>query len=184
MTFEVYDKSEGIPKGDGTSDEVLPVGKGSIEVVRVSANSSECRVVKLQPNMQLFEGDLIANLIYDRNTKFGFFIYGKFDIDQNNVASTNEADVIKRLVVQWGATLAEKIDIDTDFVVMGKEPVVPNVPKEELEGNAIAKFEHEKALKEAAEYDAIRGKAIELHIPILNQNRFLYLIGFYDQAKK
>ena len=26
--------------------------------------------------------------------------------------------------------------------------------------------------------------AKDLHIPILNQNRFLYLIGYYDQARK
>jgi hypothetical protein len=33
-------------------------------------------------------------------------------------------------------------------------------------------------------YDLVRNTARDLHIPIVNQNRFLYLIGYYEQARR
>src|SRR5688572_12045987 len=45
LTFEVYDKIDGIPPlGDPADQEQLPQGKASIEVVRVGSGSSEARV--------------------------------------------------------------------------------------------------------------------------------------------
>ena len=40
------------------------------------------------------------------------------------------------------------------------------------------------AIAEAEAYDAIRNRAIEYRIPILNQNRFLYLVGYYNQSAR
>src|SRR5581483_8495558 len=132
LTFEVYDRAEGIPPvGDASTDDNLPTGKGSIEVVRVGAGSSECRIVKQQAGQVIHEGDLIANLVYDRNTKYQFFIYGDFDLDQNGVSTPQDADVIKRLVTQWGGKVTDKVNADTDFVVLGKEPTVIIPSKEE-----------------------------------------------------
>lgn len=183
MTFEIYDKWEGVPALN-SDDEHLPVGKGSLEVVHVSSGSSECRVIKTQPGNQIVEGDVIANLVYDPNVKWAFKVYGDFDIDQNKVASTQETDIVKRLIVQWGGQLTEKINMDTDFLVLGKEPVVPNYTKEQIESSPLLKFERDKAEEALKAYEAVKTTALELHIPVLSQNRFLYMIGFYDQAKK
>jgi hypothetical protein len=184
MTFEIYDRIEGVPKNDTSSEETMPVGKGSLEVTRVSAGSSACRIIKIQPGQQPLVGDIVANLIYDPNTKQHFMVYGKFDIDQNGVATDQEADVVKRLITQWGGDLIDKISIDTDFLVMGKEPVVPNATPEQRAADAILDFNIKKAEEELKKYNDIRNAAIEMHIPVLNQNRFLYYIGYYDQAKK
>ena len=73
--------------------------------------------------------------------------------------------------------------VDTDFVVMGKEPVVPILTKED-EGDPPKVEIHDKRQKELDEYLDIRSKAISLGVPILNQNRFLYFIGYYDMAKR
>jgi cell division protein FtsB len=184
MTFEVYDKTDGMPRVSTTQDDQLPVGKASIEVVHVSTDSSECHVIRVQPGQQLQEGDLIANLIYDPNVRRGFMVYGNFDIDQNGVATPQEADIVKRLIVQWGGGVVEKIGVDTDFLVMGKEPVLPSITKEQLASDPIAKFDYEKAELASKAYDEVRNKAVELHIPVMNQTRFLYLIGYFDQARK
>ena len=71
-TFEVYDKIDGIP---GLGSEPLgpnnmPKGKGSIEVVRVGQNSSECRIVHMQTGQTLSEGDILGNLVYNKDTQF------------------------------------------------------------------------------------------------------------------
>jgi hypothetical protein len=183
MTFQIYDKLEGIPRIEGAAED-LPPGKGSLEIVRVGPGSSECRIIKMNEGQQPQEGDIIANVVYDKNTKFRFKVYGDFDIDHNGVATPAEADVIKRLVVAWGANITDNIDIDTDFLVMGKEPVVPNYPKDQLDTDPVKKFEAENAQKALKAYDDIRNKALELQIPVLNQNRFLYMIGYWDQGRK
>lgn len=180
MTFEVYDKNEGIPRSS-EGDETLPMGKASIEVIRSSPGSSECKVIKVQPGQQIFNGDLLANLVYDPNIKIRFHVYGDFDLDQNGVANANETEQVKRLITQWGGIVVDKIDIDTDFVIMGKEPVMPEKPTDD---DPISKHNWETAKKKLDAYDSVREKALGLYIPVMNQNRFLYYIGYFDQAKK
>ena len=184
ITFEVYDKFEGIPPaGDPTTDENLPRGKASIEVIRVGSGSSEARVTRVTPGTQISEGDLIANLVYDPNVKYNFFVHGDFDLDRNNVATPQDADVIKRLITQWGGNIVDKVNVDTDFVILGKEPELPVLTPEEMQ-NPFEAQRLANAQTKLEEYERVRNTARELHIPILNQNRFLYLIGYYDQIRR
>jgi hypothetical protein len=183
MTFEVYDKNEGIPKM-GANDESLPAGKASIIVERVSPGSSEARIIKQSPGSQISVGDVIANLVYDPNVKFRFKVFGDFDIDQDGKATPQETEVVKRLIAQWGGIVTDDLNIDTDFLIMGKEPVVPAIPPEQLKDDPIREFEQKKAVEAKEQYEAVKNKALELHTPVLNQNRFLYFVGFFDQARK
>ena len=185
LNFEVYNKGEGIPvtKADVLSNSGLPEGKASIEVLRIGQNVTECRVVHLAPNQTISQGDIIANLVYDRNTSYHFFVYGEFDVDQNGVASTAEGDIIKSLATRWGGKVDTKISIETDFVILGREPKIPSYTADELNepANLDKKNRADAALKA---YQAIITSAGDLHIPIMNQNRFLYYVGYYDQAKR
>lgn len=184
MTFEVYDRSTGVPPlGEGLSNENLPVGKASIEVTRVGASSSEARIIKQQPNTNVTEGDVIANLIYDPNVKFHFVVFGKFDLDQNGVATQQDTQVIKRLITQWGGQLTDGVGTDTDFVVLGQEPVIPQFTADE-ENDPLVQQKIATAKKELDEYEAVRRVASELNIPIMNQNRFLYFVGYFDLATR
>ena len=184
LTFEVYDKIDGIPPiGDPANTEQLPQGKASIEVVRVGSGSSEARITRQTQGTQLVEGDLIANLIYDPNVKYNFVVYGDFDMDRNGQATPQEADIVRRLVTQWGGQLMDKVNVDTDFVVLGAEPTLPTFTREDLQDPFNQKrLADAQAALEA--YDQVRNRARDLHIPIMNQNRFLYLIGFYNQARR
>ena len=184
LTFEVYDKAEGVPgiPENAAPDEQLPVGKGSIEITHVGTTSSECRIIKTTPGAVLTEGDLIANLVYDPHTKYNFFVYGKFDLANNGRPNDPDAEVIKRLVTQWGGKLGDEVNVNTDFVVLGAEPVVPSFSKDDITAENQEKIN--KAQEQLAKYQEIEAEAKDLHIPILNQNRFLYYVGFYDQAKR
>jgi predicted nucleic acid-binding Zn-ribbon protein len=185
LTFEVFDKGEGIPRpGDANNEENLPQGKASIEVIRVSPSTSECRVTRTTPGTTLSEGDLIVNLVYDRNTKYNFVVYGNFDLDRNGVATPQDAEVVKRLVTQWGGNVVPDINVDTDFVVLGREPEIPTATRDELANDPILKARYDAAVAESEAYSQISAKAREYRIPILNQNRFLYLIGYYNQAQR
>jgi hypothetical protein len=162
----------------------LPKGKASIEVIVVGQNSSQCRVTRVTAGQTLSQGDICANAIYDRNIKPMFYVYGKFDIDQNNVPTDQETEVIKNLIQRWGGRLTDKLNVDVDYVIMGKEPTLPNYSKEELAESPIAKQRHDEAQAALKAYDDVRGNAADLHVPLMNQNRFLYYIGYYEMARR
>ena len=184
LTFEVYDKLNGVPTipPTATGDEQLPVGKASIEIIHVGQNSSECRIVKQMPGVVLTEGDPIANLVYDAHQKYKFDVYGSFDLAKSGRPTTADAEVVKRLITQWGGTLIDRVSPDTDFLVIGAEPVLPEFSKDDLTPENQDKLT--KAQEALDKYQEVLGQAKALHIPVLNQNRFLYYIGYYDQATR
>ena len=184
MSFEIYDRIQGIPKsGEPTNDENLPKGKASIEILRVSPGSSECRIVRQTPGETVVEGDACVNLVYDRNVKYNLMVYGNFDLDRNGQTNPADTDVIKRLITRWGGKVVDKLTADTDFLVIGKVPEIPTYTQEELDRPEI-QFEVEKKKKEVADFDELLGQAIQLNVPILNQNRFLYFTGYYEQSAR
>jgi hypothetical protein len=184
LTFEVYDKVDGVPKlNPGQSALDMTKGKASIEIINVGQNSSQCRIVRTSAGQTVSQGDLCVNIAYDRNIKPVFYVYGKFDMDNNNVSTDAEAEVIKNLITRWGGKVADRLNIDVDFIVMGKEPVVPIYTPDELTRPIEkAKFDEAKAALEA--YNKVRDEAVGMHIPVLNQTRFLYFTGYFDLAKK
>jgi hypothetical protein len=159
----------------------MPQGKASLEVFNVSSDTSECRIIKTQPGQQLVIGDLIMNLIYDPNIPYNFVVYGKFDLSGTGASSPGDADIIKRLITQWGGKIQDKVDLDTDFVIMGSEPVIPPVTDP---NDANGQLRRQEAERQHAQYEAFIASASQLSIPVMNQNRFLYFIGYYDQATR
>ena len=121
--------------------------------------------------------------MYDKNIKPVFHVYGKYDMDGNGVATDGEAEILKNLIVRWGGRVSDKVDVDTDFVVMGKEPTVPLYTPEELQ-NPIIKSKKDEAEAALKAFNDVRDSAVSIHVPVLNQNRFLYYTGYFDSAKK
>ena len=182
LTFEVYDKTKGIPPlGNGLADTDMPVGKASIEVFNVQDDTAECRVVRLNAGEQLVVGDLVTNLIFDPNIHYNFFVYGEFDLSNSGISSPNDIDIVKRLIAQWGGNIVDHIDINTDFVIMGREPQLPQVTDP---NDVVAQNRNQQAQQAQKRYQDILNQASGLGIPTLNQNRFLYFIGYYDLAKR
>jgi hypothetical protein len=90
---------------------------------------------------------------------------------------------VKRLITQWGGEVVPDINVDTDFVVLGAEPQVPVLSKDDLQ-DPVQKAIYDRAVAESEAYANISAKARDYKIPILNQNRFLYMIGYYELAKR
>ena len=183
MTFEVFDKNTGIPAmgADGTRVEEMPKGKASLEVVRIGPGFSECRIIRKEPGMNLIQGDLVMNLVYDKTQKYNFVVYGDFDLDGDGRTSAGDAEVVRRLVTQWGGSVVSDVNVNTDFVVMGVEPKVEAAPPAD---DAVAIAAHQRAVQELDRYLAVRQQAVSLNIPILNQNRFLNFVGYSSQAAR
>jgi hypothetical protein len=183
MTFQVYDAVTGIPKVTAERPTDLPQGKGSVQVIRVDPNSAEARVVNQQIGQNIREGDLIANLAYDKNVPVRFRIYGDFDLDNDGVTMPSDRDRMLTLVREFGGQLVEDVTVETDVLVMGKEPEVPRMTEEELLDSRNQRI-HQEAIQRRDDYVAVREQARGLNVPILNQNQFLYYIGYFDQIRR
>jgi hypothetical protein len=159
----------------------MPAGKASIEVMRIGPSHSEARIIRKEPGHPLVQGDLLVNLVYDKSQKYNFVVYGDFDIDNDGRTSAGDGEVIRRLITQWGGNVVNDVNVNTDFVVMGKEPVVDSAPPQD---DAVAQAAHQRAVQELDRYLAVRTTAVSLNIPILNQNRFLNFVGYASQAAR
>jgi NAD-dependent DNA ligase len=110
-------------------------------------------------------------------------IYGNFDLGQTQQPKSADRQKIAALVTEWGGHVQKDINVDTDFVVMGKEPTVGTFSPDELQDPLNRRLQEDQETESKA-YESELDKAKELHIPIMNQNRFLYFCGYYDNAQR
>ncbi len=176
MTFAVYDANAKINKD--RFEELR--GKATIEIIQVLKSTSLGRVVRMERGKTINEGDMIANLVYDPNVVYKFFIAGDFDIDNSGQPSTADRKRIETMVSDWGSKVAENLTYDTDFLVLGIEPKMPDPlaagesRPDIIEGHAQAELKYQR-------YQALIAEAQKYRIPVLNQNRFLALVGYYQR---
>ena len=180
MTFEVYDGVRGIPRMESQTDPALPKGKGSIQVVSVNPTQAECRIVQATPGQTIRAGDVIANLAYDKNVPVRFRIYGDFDLDNNGRSDASDRERLSSLVRQFGGEIVDDVTVKTDVLVLGTEPVVPTLQGDER-NDPTKQAEQFRLQQQRDQYEAVLNKALSLNIPVLNQNQFLYYIGYYEQ---
>lgn len=176
MTFEVFDKNQGVSVDE--SGDLR--GKATIEVIRMSDRSSLCRVVRFGRGRTVNEDDLIANVVYDPNVSYRFYVFGDFDIDTTGQVTSTDRRRVKTMVTQWGGQLITNLSYNTDFLVLGQEPDLP-APLAPTEFDPIVLEQHAAQKKKYQEYQDLIAEAKALSIPILNQNRFLALVGYYQR---
>jgi hypothetical protein len=171
LTLTVYDRGTSIPE-DGK-------GKAEIEVFDVAKTYSAARITKSELTKPILQGDLVANLIWDTDRTNVFVIAGDFDLDNDGVLDYNGADKIKTLIEKWGGRVDDAISIDTDFLVLGKQPQVLQRPTlDELDIDPRAMEVYNASLQRLNRYNGLRDQAQSLWIPIFTSDRFLYFIGY------
>ena len=177
LTFAVYDKNEPIPE-DGQ-------GKAEIEVFNVGQKVSAARISRSSVKKPIVPEDIVANLIWDPKVANDFVIVGDFDFNQDGRIDPEGAERIAELVGRWGGRIVENVAIDTDFVIVGDEPVVGTRPTgEDLNADPDVAQRYQRAVDRSARYTQLVARARELSVPVFNQKRFLYLIGYESLAKR
>jgi hypothetical protein len=171
LTLTVYDRGTSIPE-DGK-------GKAEIEVFDVAKTYSAARIIKSELIKPILQGDLVANLIWDADRTNVFVIAGDFDLDNDGMLDYNGAGKIKTLIEKWGGRVDDAISIDTDFVVLGKQPQVLQRPtQDEIDIDPRALDVYNESLQRLERYNGLRDQAQSLWIPIFTYDRFLYFIGY------
>ncbi len=175
LTFAVHDKNAPIPQ-DGK-------GKAEIEVFDVQKTFSAARIISENKRKPVLEGDIIANLIWDSARKNVFVIAGNFDLDNDSGLDIDAHTKMKALIEKWGGRVDNAVSVDTDFLVLGKQPEVlkkPTVEQLEIDPQAMDKYEASQRIRD--DYEKVRSQAQALWIPIFTYDRFLYFIGYKQQS--
>lgn len=178
LTFTVYDRSGSIPK-DGK-------GKAEIEVFDVGDTFCAARITESDPKKPILMGDIVANLIWHSDKSNVFVIAGDFDLDKDGNIDQNATGRIKSLIEKWGGKVEDQISIDTDYLVLGDQPQVPQQQPtfEQLEVDPGAMQRYQAKLQQLNKYNELQSKAQALWIPIFRYERFLYFIGYKGQISK
>jgi len=177
LTFTVYDKGTAVPK-DGK-------GKAEIRVFDVNKTYSAARIVNPEDSKPILQGDIVANLIWDTDRTNVFVVAGEFDLDSDGQVDSDAATRIETLVEKWGGQMADSITIDTDFLVLGKQPTVLKTPTlEEQEIDPEAEAKHQASLQRLERYNQLRDQAQSLWIPVFTYEKFLYFVGYNSQVSQ
>jgi preprotein translocase subunit YajC len=178
LTFTVYDRSGSIPK-DGK-------GKAEIEVFDVADTYCAARITESNAKKPVLMGDIAANLIWHSDKSNVFVIAGNFDLDNDGNIDQNATGRIKSLIEKWGGKVVDNLTIDTDFLVLGDQPQVPQQQPtfEQLEVDPGAMQRYEALLQQLNHYNLLQSQAQTLWIPIFRYERFLYFIGYKGQISK
>ncbi len=175
LTFTVYDKNMPIPK-DGK-------GKAEIKVFSVDKNISTALITKSEIKRPIILDDIVANLIWDSDKTNVFSIEGEFDLNGDGKIENDAADKLKTLIEKWGGKVANEISIETDYLILGKQPSVLIRPSAtELEMDPMATERYEASRQKRDHYQEIQIQAQALLIPVFNYERFLFFIGYETQA--
>ncbi len=178
LTFTVYDRNAPIPK-DGQ-------GKAEIEVYDVAETYSAARITRSESKNPILEGDIAANLIWNSDETNVFVVAGDFDLDNNGNIDFNAIEKITLLIEKWGGKVTDAISIDTDFLLLGSQPMVPEQQPslEEQDEDPEAMQRYTDMLRKLEHYNQLQGKAQALWIPIFTYERFLYFIGYKGQVSQ
>lgn len=167
MPFEVFSRTEA-PRGIR--------GKASIEVATVLYETAECLVTRSISSRPIIEGDPIVNIAYEPNRKPRFVVRGEFDLDYNGTPDGGEGRrQVESLIDQWGGVVVDELDEQTDFVVVGTAPFIPNVGDRPLTPTTVAQIEKQRLAR--SEFQDLIERARGMFVPVITQSQFLFLIG-------
>lgn len=174
MAFNVFDRDDLVKISDQAGQ-----GKAIVEIINVDADKSVGRVVSSNARARVAEGDVLINVVYDPNRTFSFHVFGQFDLDYDGNAEIRDRERVEAIVSRSGGELADALSFDTDYLVLGSEPAYPTKPDDELD--LIKMSAYRVALENFQAYQDLLGTAQGLGIPVLNQGRFLDLVGFFER---
>jgi hypothetical protein len=176
MAFEVFRAGELI--GLEEFDELR--GIGTIEVITTEPRTATARVVRVERGEDVREGDNIVNLVFDPEADLKFHVFGDFDIQGTGQSNAADRRAIEAMVQRWGGVTVENFSPDVDFLVLGNEPELPD-PLAPGTNDPVQIQEQVRARRAYETWQDLAAEAQSFGVPVLNENRFLALIGYYER---
>ncbi|MEM6756327.1 MAG: hypothetical protein AAF586_04100, partial [Planctomycetota bacterium] len=87
---------------------------------------------------------------------------------------------IESMIERWGGETVEAFSPDVDFLVLGAEPELPD-PLPPGTTDPVLIQEQVRAQRAYETWQDLAAQAADFQVPVLNKNRFLGLIGYYER---
>jgi len=153
-------------------------GKATVEVINIDEGRALVRVMRQARGTTLKSGDVPVNVPYSARQPVVFHVHGQFDLDGDGQADDGDRERLKSIIRGWGGRIADELTYQVDFLVLGQPPSVPEQGGGQPANQQAA--QEQQAAREAYEtYQTLLSDARELSIPVMNQTRFLALVGYY-----
>ncbi len=171
LTLSVYERGAAITR------EAKP--KAEVQIFDIAKNYCAAKITKGSNKRPILTDDLVANLIWDCGQVNVFTVTGDFDIDQDGTTDPGADEKIRKLVEKWGGKAVATVSAETDFIVIGDAPTVPEKPEfEDLELDPTLQKYYDDALRRFNEYKQAQTLAKTLWIPVFKYETFLDFIGY------
>ena len=175
LTFALFSNDRLVKLED---DRATP-GKAVVEVFQLFPDTSVARVVERQRGARIAAGDAAVNLAFDKDRQLKFHVYGDFDIDNTGEPSPREQSRVRTLIQRFGGELADELNFDVDYLVLGIRPELPRELVNSEAADPLKIREFNEATNRYEAYNNLIAEAARFNIPVLNQNRFLDVVGYY-----
>ncbi|MEM6553753.1 MAG: FlgT C-terminal domain-containing protein [Planctomycetota bacterium] len=190
LTFEVFapDEVVTLPNDTQRASEQQVRGKATVQVYSVQENTSLARVVRREKNQLIQAEDQAINLAFTPSTTLSFQVYGEFDLGDGGIG--NDIGQVRSLIEQSGGAVLSPLDdvdpedirlpTDLDYLVLGARPeFVEELDPDVIDDEALLAYNERRKAFET--YGALLRQAERLGVPVLNQNRVLFLTGYYTR---
>ena len=157
-------------------------GKGVVEVINVSPDVCEARIIQQSKDNPITAGDLVANVVFDSLRKYNLLVEGNFDLNGTGEATPVGNKAIQELIRRYGGSIVKDLTIETDFVVLGDAPLKPKKPEDSAPQEEWDLYQ--ERLKDYNRYQQIKDTAAGMKIPVISSRRFLDLIGYVPTKSK
>jgi len=156
--------------------QVKPAIKAILEVTDVGNMTSECRIVSSLPASPILKGDLILNLIYDRELKLKIFVLGEFDLNEDEIIDPAGRQRIEEIVTRAGGTISQQLSPAVNFVILGvpgEEPTAPGIG-----ASADTVKEYNRKLQRYRQYNDLKDQIQALNVPVITPELFMKYTGY------
>ncbi len=158
-----------------------PAVKAVLEVTDVGDLTSEAHVVASIQSDPIVRGDILYNLIYNRNVPLNFFVMGDFDLNQDEMIDPNGEQRVAEIISLAGGAVNKQISPAVNFVIVGK---TPETPEKVEDAGEYAQEEYEKQMKKVQRFNDLRDQVQALAIPTISENDFVKYTGYKTDLTK
>ncbi len=176
-------KQHGIKKGIrfvviSTLDKgrIEPPVKAIIEVTDVGDMTSECRIVSSSLKNPILKGDLLINLIYDRELKLKIFVLGEFDWNEDGILDSTGRLKVETVIARSGGIIMKQLSPDVNFVVLGVAGEEPTKPGPGAGADALKAYKHK--LQRYRQYNDLKEQIQALNIPVITPKLIKKYTGY------
>jgi hypothetical protein len=160
--------------------QTQPKIKAVIEVISVGDLTSDAQVVAAASGDPILKGDLLLNLVYDRDVPSTFFVMGEFDLNNDGRMDPNGGEKVMEIIAKAGGKVSSQLSPAVNFVVGG---LVPETPKKPAESGEEAQVEYEKQMKKIQAYNDLSNQVKALAIPVISAETFVKYTGYATDLK-